>query len=183
MIISSNTPSASIIPPENPFQEPLPPIERIEDVASKHLFETRYYQPHPWPKDSPTASLDCEGFAHYLMKGIVSKFGETEILTISKVGMEKKHLPYSCYKIFQPTALWARKEMGFWGPVHFFTHLENGKYISKNGLGPIRIFDSFEKMLKQDAFPFGFVTEDYHTTNDIEQAMIGEAMIGRILSK
>jgi len=182
--------------------------ERINEVANKHLtsqenllpdqelkiensatimqlrllFETRYNQPGPWPKVSSTkhVSFDCEGFAHYLMTGKIGKFEEIEIPNINKVDLKKEHKPYTCYKIWQPRAPWVREEMGFWGGVHYFTHLENGKYISKNGCGPTRFFDSFEEMLMKDAFPFGFISEDYKDANGIEQAMIGESIIGTI---
>lgn len=162
-----------------------PPVKNEERIATimqlRLLFETRYNQPAPWPKAFPRARLDCEGLAHYLMKGEVGKFEKTEVSTISKVGLEKEHRPYTCYKIWQPAAPWVREEMGFWGPVHFFMHLENGEYISKNGLGPIRIFNSFEEMLRKDGFPSGFVTEDYKITNAIDEAVIGESMVGTIL--
>jgi hypothetical protein len=146
------------------------------------LFETRYDQPGPWPKAFPTASLDCEGLAHYLMTGKVGKFEEAKAPIINKVNSETKHKPYTCYEIWTPHAPWVREELGFWGPVHFFTHLENGEYLSKNGCGPVRFFDSFEEMLKEEAFPFGFLTEDCTVTRDIEQACIGESIIDNSLT-
>lgn len=151
-----------------------------EAIQLKQLFTLRYRAPHPWPESFPDAELDCEGFAHYLMTGNIGNFEEIQKPTINKINLKNTHKPYTCYEIWQPNAPWARANMGFWGPVHFFTHLEKGKYISKNGCGPIRIFSSFEEMLKKDAFPFGFVTEDYQTTNEIEQATIGESIIGTI---
>lgn len=182
--------------------------ERIKEVANKHLtsqenllpeeelkiensatimqlrllFETRYNQPGRWPKVSSTKHVyfDCEGLAHYLMTGKIGTFEEIETPSINKVDLKKEHKPYTCYKIWQPNAPWAREEMGFWGGVHYFTHLEKGKYISKNGCGPIRFFDSFEEMLKKDACPLGFITEDYKDANGIEQAMIGESIVGTI---
>ncbi|MBA2728516.1 MAG: hypothetical protein H0U49_10145 [Parachlamydiaceae bacterium] len=157
-------------------------IESSTTIQLRLLFETRYNQPHPWPKASSTRHVyfDCEGLAHYLMTGKIGRFEKIETPNIHKVDLKKHHKPYTCYKIWQPVAPWAREELGFWGGVHFYTHLENGEYISKNGCGPIRFFDSFEEMLTKDAFPFGFTTEDYKEANGIEQAMIGESMIGAI---
>lgn len=155
---------------------------RTTVMQLKLLFETRYNQPGRWPKVSSTEHVyfDCEGLAHYLMTGKIGRFEKIEIPNINKVDLKKEHKPYTCYKIWQPRAPWAREELGFWGGVHYFTHLENGEYISKNGCGPIRFFHSFEEMLKKDAFPFGFITEDYKDANGIEQAMIGESIIGTI---
>lgn len=169
---------------ENLLPEPELKIDSSASILKlRLLFETRYNQPHPWPKIVSTAHIyfDCEGLAHYLMKGKIGPFEAIETLEIDQVDLKKGHRPYTCYKIWQPRAPWARQEMGFWGGVHYFTHLENGEYISKNGCGPIRFFDSFEEMLRKDAFPFGFTTEDYQETKNIEQAMIGESMIGTIL--
>ena len=104
-------------------------------IQLRLLYETRYNQPHPWPKAFRKAELDCEGLAHYLMKGKVGKFEKIERPEISKADLEKGHKPYTCYEIWQPAAPWIREERGFWGPVHFFTHLENGEYISKNWFG------------------------------------------------
>lgn len=172
--------SKQLTTPEIPFPEQELVVNGTTILQLRLLFETRYNQPHPWPKTFPKASLDCEGLAHYLMTGKVGRFKETEAPIISKVNLETKHKPYTCYEIWKPHAPWVREEMGFWSPVHFFMYLEDGEYISTNGCGPVRIFDSFEEMLKKEAFPFGFVTEDYKTTKDAEQAIIGESMIGTI---
>lgn len=59
-------------------------------------------------------------------------------------------------------------------------HVENGVYYSKNGGGPSQLFRSFEEMLKKHAFPYGFTTEDYKEAKSIEDAMIGESIVGRI---
>ncbi len=173
--------SQHLITKEIAFQEKQS-IESSPTVLQlRVLFDTRYNQPHPWPKAFPKASLDCEGLAHYLMKGKIGKFEQTETPKITKTTSKKEHKPYTCYKIWQPAAPWIREVNGFWTGVHFFMHLEEGECISKNGLGPIIFFDSFEEMLKKDAFPFGFITEDYETTDDMDKALIGESLIGTIL--
>ncbi|NGX48008.1 MAG: hypothetical protein K1000chlam3_01394 [Chlamydiae bacterium] len=154
--------------------------QEIEQL--RQLFYSRYNKnTSEWPKAYPKAELDCEGLAHYLMAGKIGRFDEkNEVNKIYQVDLKKGHRPYTVYEICQPRAPWVREELGFWGAVHYFVHLEDGKYISKNGFGPIRFFDSFEDMLQKDAFPFGFITEDYTDTNDIERAAIGESLIGPI---
>src|ERR1700733_4655395 len=57
--------------------------------------------------------------------------------------------------------------LGRWA---FFYAFEEGQYISTNGCGPLRIFDSYQEMLEKDAFPHGYVTEDYCSTKDFHQA-------------
>lgn len=151
---------------------------KIEQL--RKLFESRYYQSGRWPKAYPKAKLDCEGFTHYLMKGKIGKFEENGIPEISEVSFEQKHQPYTCYQIWCPSALWVREEQGFWKPVHFFMYLEDDQYVSHNGAGPFDIFNSFEEMLRADAFPGGFVTRDSKITKDFEQAVIGESLVGTI---
>ena len=64
---------------------------------------------------------------------------------------------------------------------HFFTHIENGKYISVNGFGPIRIFESFQEMLKQDGFPKGFAIKDYKNRENVHEADIGQSVISTLM--
>lgn len=145
------------------------------------LVDARLIAPGAWPKAFPKAHLDCEGLAHYLMTGTIGKFEKTQNPTISRLDLEKPHKPYTCYELWKPNAPWVREEMGFWGPHHFFTHLEDGEYVSKNGGGPIRVFSSFMDMLLTDGYHRGvFITEDYKDTDNIEQAVIGESLVGTI---
>ena len=151
-----------------------------ELIKLRELFDKRYSIPlKEWPKSFPKAILDCEGLAHYITKGKIGEFTNTETSIISQVDVNSKneHKPYTGYEIWRPHAPWVRKEDGFWGAVHFFTYLEDGVYISTNGCGPIRFFESYKEMLSAEAFPHGYVTADERYTNDIEQAMIGESMI------
>src|SRR5262249_13601816 len=80
---------------------------KIEDSATimqlRLLFETRYNQPHPWPKVSSTKHVyfDCEGLAHYLMTGKIGKFEKIKTPNIYKVeDLKKGHKPYTCYEIW-----------------------------------------------------------------------------------
>lgn len=152
-------------------------------AASKRIFKERWSQ-SKWAElysENSDFQDDCEGLAHYLLTGRVGIFKECIEVKINKVHLDKiSHRPYTCYEIWQPAPPWVCEEQGFWGTVHYFTHLEEGRYISKNGGGAIRIFNSYKDMLEKDAFPFGYVTESYTTTKDVNQAMIGESIVGTI---
>jgi len=158
--------------------------EEVEQL--KELFWTRYQQPWPKAPKGVRQPADCEGYAHYLVTGKPGTFEETETPEIKKVGFEKEHRPYTCYKIWKPTVPWLREE-SLWSGMHYFVHLENGECISKNGCGPVRFFDSFKEMLladvfhSADAFHGRFINEDGKDTNNVDEAVIGESMMGTIL--
>lgn len=149
--------------------------ETIRLEKLKQLFEVRYAAPFPWPGFSVGEGFDCEKFAHYLMTGRVAEFEKTQESTIRRINLEITHAPYTVYKLWRPSRL----DNG-WAFVHFFTHLVDGKYISKGGLGPIKTFSSFEEMVKEHVFSYGFFTKDLHLTDDIEEAVIGQSIVGTI---
>lgn len=140
---------------------------------------------YPWPPPNSAFDtegvFDCQGLANYLMTGKIGRIEkDTKHATVTRVFVSTVHEPYTCYKLWEPKAPWVREERGFWGFVHYFTHLQNGNYISKNGCGEVRLFSSFEEMLRKDGFPCGFSTEDNKTTYDINQAWIGQSIVGTI---
>ena len=160
----------------------------------RKLFEARYDTPDiEWPRNilktgiecntfegrflgnaPKKAKIDCEGLAHYITKGIVNKFEKADATNVKKIDIHlNEHKPYTCYKIWVP--LMPMQE-DTWTPIHYFTHLENGKYLSKNGAYAATIFDSYQEMLKNDAFPYGYVSV-HSKTDDIEQAVIGESEV------
>jgi hypothetical protein len=163
-----------------------------EKIAQlKEIFHLRYVVERKWRNTH--YKHGCEQFAYYLLTGKIGQLQNPEkhIPSIKELELGKlkeiQHKPYTVYAIYAPRTPAMTKAMGqYWAFQHYYMHLENNLYVSTNGLGPITVFKSYEKMLKKDAFPkcigtLGrFSTKDGEPTNDIDQALIGEAEVGTI---
>lgn len=106
---------------------------------------------------SQAGSTDCSGLAYFMCTG---KNGSIEqianrnrllkpIAEIDSINIEKPaslhHQPYSIYELLV-------ENYNGWGFHHYFTYLDNGRYVSKNAGYAASIFESFADMLKEDAF-------------------------------
>ena len=166
--------------------------EKIKQL--KEIFESRYIEEQRW-KHNRNYKPDCGQFTHYLLTGKIGQFQESEKqrpsikqIELGTVDLKKiSHKPYTVYAIWAPRTPEGTRATGqYWIFQHYYMHLQDGYYISTNGVGPITVFDSYEKMLRADAFPMRigtggqFSTKDGKLTEDISQAVIGESEVGTI---
>jgi hypothetical protein len=91
-----------------------------------------------------------------------------------------QHKPYHGYALYDLALVEAPGEK--WSFTHFFvyigTYQDKHLYLSKNGFGPVRLFYSFEEMLKADAFPHGWPgPRGNRTAALLKDAVIGEAVV------
>lgn len=154
-------------------------LNEQELIQTRTIFDNRMEQPRPWPKVAVKAEFDCEGLSHYLLTGLVGKF-DVKDSDVKSITVEEKHLPYTVYGLWAPNNPNLREQLGYWGSRHFFMHLEDGQYISKNGFYEIQIFKSFHEMLEKDGFPKGYCTKDYTDTNSVYEADMGQSAVGTL---
>jgi hypothetical protein len=127
---------------------------------------------------------DCEGLGYFMCTGkngnleeIAKRHENAKITEFNGVKGEdakkpKHHEPYTVYALMVP---------GIANPdelilMHYFTHLEGSKYISKTGNHPVRFFGSFADMIKTDGFRNDEVmrTKDRSFTYDLEKASMAD---------
>ena len=99
--------------------------------------------------------MDCGDIAHFMctgkngnIKNIADGHKDKVVIIIDGISeiAPKHHKPYTVYELLS----WG---IGGWAGIHYFSHLNEGRYISNTGGKPSRIFSSFADEVKGDGFP------------------------------
>jgi hypothetical protein len=121
-------------------------------------------------KELKTRKSDCEALVHFIQTGVPNHYSNDLHANWAQKGyivnpLTVKHQPYTGYVLLSKNKDYMREYTGAdYGFIHAFIVTGDGRYLSRNGLGPIRIFSSYQDMLLADGFPHGFVDGQGHPT-------------------
>jgi hypothetical protein len=121
----------------------------------------------PGIKPASPKCADCEGLVHFMQTGKWGHYSEAQHKSFSQKACQVKdlsnpgHKPNTGYFLFAKNKDYMQEAgHGEWGFQHAFFVNGDGKYLSKNGGGPIDTFDSYKEMLVYEGFRRGFVDEN-----------------------
>jgi hypothetical protein len=110
-----------------------------------------------------TGKTDCEALVNFIQTGVPSHYSNEHNIWPRKGyavnPLTATHQLYTGYVLLDKNKNYMWEVDGDWGLVHAFIVTGDGRYLSRNGLGPIRIFSSYQDMLLADGFPHGFVDD------------------------
>lgn len=124
----------------------------------------------PLAKKLRTSKSDCEALVHFIQTGVPNHYPQNLHSTWARKGyvvdpLTVTHQPHTGYVLLAKHKDYMREyEEADYGFIHAFIVTGDGRYLSRNGLGPIRIFSSYRDMLVADGFPHGFVDDRGYPT-------------------
>jgi hypothetical protein len=118
--------------------------------------QDKWVRPHePGCYQNDKGGWDCGGLAHFMCTGrngniikIAERHKNDTINVMEGIHerTSKHHEPYTVYELLA----WG---LNGWSETHYFTYLNDGRYISNTGGGPSRVFSSFAEEVRKDGFP------------------------------
>jgi hypothetical protein len=137
------------------------------NISHKDLFDARIkYVLGADIKELGTGKSDCEALVHFIQTGVADHYSMDLHANWTQKGyiinpLTVTHQPYTGYILLAKNKDYMR-EYGDLGFIHAFVVTGDGRYLSRNDMGPIRIFRSYQDMLLADGFPHGFVDDQGH---------------------